>query len=93
MIIDGLRGIPITGLVEDWEFTIEEIAPYIFRSHGRGPHSQEIYSYAGRTAEDALDNCVKKAHKIVLREKRQLALQNRLLSIREKLESLFKKKI
>ena len=29
-LVDGLRGIPITNLVENWSFTIEEIAPYVF---------------------------------------------------------------
>lgn len=89
MIIDGLRGIPITGLVEGWEFTIKEIAPYVFRAEGRGPHFQEVSSFAGNTAEDALRGCVRRANKIALRESRRLRLDAQMSKIRTSLKNLF----
>ena len=91
MLIDGLKGIPIVGLVENWDFTIKEIAPYVFEAQGRGPHWQTTTGYGG-TAENALNDCMKKANKIVLREKRRLALEHSLAKMKDKIEHIIGKK-
>ena len=69
IIVDALGGRLITDLMENWTFTIEEVSPYVFIAKGRNAKGHTSYGAAG-TAEEALDTCLIKANKIVLRENR-----------------------
>lgn len=90
-LVDGLQGIPLTNLVENWSFTIEEIAPYVFRAQGLDTKWHKTVGY-GSTAEDALNFCVKNAKKINLRETRSLYREQALLKLVDKILKIFRKK-
>jgi len=52
--------IPISGLYENWSFTLDEIANSVFRAQGQDMGGRAVVGY-GVTAEDALENCIKYA--------------------------------
>lgn len=81
LIIAALGGIPIMGLVENWSFKIEEVAPYVFKAYGESINHDSVSSF-GDTAETALMNCVRKTEKIIASEKRKLWLETILSRIR-----------
>ena len=83
MIIDGLSGKPITELVDNWIFTIKEVAPHVYKVEGRNKNERTAFGGAG-TAEEALDYCLKKVDRIILWE-------NRLERIKEKIRKHFLK--
>jgi len=80
IIIDGLKGLPITDLIGDWTFTIKEVAPYVFKAKGRNIKGHTSYG-AGGTAEEALDNCLKRTDKIIMYEKRKAEIKDKLKKI------------
>lgn len=59
----AIQGIPVSGLYENWAFTVDEIAPYVFKAKGQDMGGRSVDGY-GRTPEEALQNCIKRAKAI-----------------------------
>lgn len=59
----ALKGIPVSGLYENWAFTIDEIAQSVFKAQGQDVRDRTVVAYGG-TPEEALQNCIKKAERI-----------------------------
>lgn len=55
-----IQGIPVSGLYGNWAFTVDEIAPYVFKAHGQDMGDRAVDGYGG-TVEEALQNCIMKA--------------------------------
>lgn len=69
---------PITDLVENWLFTVEEITLGRYEAKGRDAwYMHSAFGY-GNTAENALLACVEKANKIVGRENRKKRIKDML---------------
>ena len=81
IIIDALGGNSVTDLVENWTFTLKEIAPYVFNAEGRDENVHTSLGAAG-TAEEALESFLIRANKIILRE-------NRKIEFKENIRKLF----
>lgn len=77
LIIDGLGGTPITELIENWTFTIKEIAPYVYKVEAWDINGH-ISSGAGGTAVEALNNCLKRVERIIAKEKAKLDVINKI---------------
>jgi hypothetical protein len=86
-IIKGLQGMPITELVEDWSFTIEEIAPYVFKAQGEDIEWHMAVGYGG-TAEEALKNCSKRAKRINWWKNRGKGIQKMFSRISNEVEHI-----
>lgn len=84
IILNALIGIPATELLEDWSFTIEEIAPYIFKAKGTDINNRLTTGY-GDTAESALSDCVKHASRIKFYEDKKKKITNSLSEIIKKI--------
>jgi hypothetical protein len=63
LIMLALQGIPVSGLVENWTFTINEIAPYIFEAKGIDMNGRTVTGY-GETAKLALQISIKKIERL-----------------------------
>jgi hypothetical protein len=81
MIVDALGGSPINDLIEGWFIRIDEITPYVFRAEGKDSNGRTLLGVGG-SAEDALDDCIKKIE-------RNIQIQNKLLGIRNKITEIF----
>jgi hypothetical protein len=68
MIVDGLGGVPITELIEGWTFTIKEVAPYVYKVKAWNVNGYTA-SGAGGTADEALNNCLKRVNKFISYQK------------------------
>jgi hypothetical protein len=56
----AINKIPISGLYENWAFTVDEIANLVFIAQGQDMSGRLVVGY-GRTVEESLQNCIKKA--------------------------------
>ena len=56
----AIQGVPVSGLYGNWAFTVDEIAPYVFKAQGHDVSDRTVVGY-GRTVEESLQNCIKKA--------------------------------
>jgi hypothetical protein len=59
-LMSALKGVPISGLYENWAFTIHEIAQSVFKAQGQDMGGRTVVGYGG-TVEEALQNCIKRA--------------------------------
>ena len=55
--------IPVSGLYENWAFTVDEIASSVFKVQGQDMGGRTAVGYGG-TVEEALQNCIKQANRI-----------------------------
>jgi hypothetical protein len=80
MIIEGLGGSPITELKENWTFTIKEVAPYVYKVKAWDINGLTSFG-AGGTAEEALDNCLRRVEKIISYQNRKSEIKNKIMKI------------
>lgn len=82
LIITGLGGESIDDLVEGWSFHLQELAPYVFRVDGKDRRGHTVIG-VGHTADEALDDCEKRAKRID-------QIQKDLASIKDTISRIFR---
>lgn len=59
--MSAIYKIPVSGLYENWAFTVDEIASSVFKAQGQDMGGRTAIGYGG-TIEEALQNCIMKAN-------------------------------